>query len=543
MRRIIVIGLDGYDPAYAARLMAAGELPALRAMREHGVAFDLDHGADREAGLPWEQFATGLSTADGGRASAVRFDRESFESTQPATHLSPFAAALGLPTLAFDMPGFSMERTPNARGVIGWGVHAAAVDGQIERPEGLLAEIRDRFGDYPAEHDIYTIVWNDRDVADRVAREFLEGMRLRTDIALWLMKERLPDWQLAFVVASELHSAAEAFWHGVDGEGPLAALPSAPIAGAAMRDLYVAADRMVAEIRAAFPDDIVVALNMHGMGPNHSDVPSMALLPELLYRDTFGVEGGGKRDWPAGPAGIRLIPEGASWDSAVGASFAKPFPLALRAAAARPLLSRPADLWRIARARIADKRRRRRADDTSTLWMVPVRYRYCWPMMPAFALPSYHDGRVRVNLAGRERGGLVPPERYGATLDHLERLLGECTDPETGRPAVRAFTRPAPADPRGLDDMQVDLLVTWAGSPTGLDHPRLGRIGPFPMRRSGGHTGGHGAAIFAGPSIPAREGGLASSYDVVPTIVELLGRTGTARVSGTSLAERLRSGS
>ena len=42
-----------------------------------------------------------------------------------------------------------------------------------------------------------------------------------------------------------------------------------------------------------------------------------------------------------------------------------------------------------------------------------------WPTMRAFALPSFYDGRVRVNVRGRAGGGLVGPEDYAAVLDEV----------------------------------------------------------------------------------------------------------------------------
>jgi hypothetical protein len=94
MSRVIVLGLDGFTASYAEALMAEGHLPHLKAIRDSGTRFALDHGADRQVGLAWEQFATGLSARDGGRLSPVLFDRKRYTSSQPPTHLAPFAAAL-----------------------------------------------------------------------------------------------------------------------------------------------------------------------------------------------------------------------------------------------------------------------------------------------------------------------------------------------------------------------------------------------------------------------------------------------------------------
>jgi predicted AlkP superfamily phosphohydrolase/phosphomutase len=158
--------------------------------------------------------------------------------------------------------------------------------------------------------------------------------------------------------------------------------------------------------------------------------------------------------------------------------------------------------------------------------------------MPAFALPSFYDGRIRVNLKGRERHGLVEPSRYEETRSELETLLRECRDPRTGEPVVGFVERPATRDPLAMNGSEADLVVVWRGVAAALEHPRLGRIGPVPLRRTGGHTGPHGVAWVAAPEVPPGERGERSSFDVVPTIARLLGADPPAHVSGTSLLGR-----
>src|SRR5207247_2911331 len=100
----------------------------------------------------------------------------------------------------------------------------------------------------------------------------------------WLLEERCRDWDFGFVVAGELHSATEAFCHGIDPTHPLRSLPSATPAAERLHAVYHVTDALVSDLVSAFPDATVVAFAMNGMGPNRSDVASMVLLSELLYR-------------------------------------------------------------------------------------------------------------------------------------------------------------------------------------------------------------------------------------------------------------------
>ena len=88
--------------------------------------------------------------------------------------------------------------------------------------------------------------------------------------------------------------------------------------------------------------------------------------------------------------------------------------------------------------------------------------------------------------------------------------------------------------PDSLAPSEADLIILWDGAPLGLDHPVHGRIGPFPYRRPGGHTGGKGLAWIAGPGIAAGDHGTRSAFDIVPTIVELLGADPAPTLSGES---------
>ena len=178
---------------------------------------------------------------------------------------------------------------------------------------------------------------------------------------------------------------------------------------------------------------------------------------------------------------------------------------------------------------------RSRPDWMPAAWYAPDR-----PDMRAFALPSFYDGRVRINLAGRERYGMVRAGNYDNVCDEVEELVRACRDVRTGEPVVETVERAAGADPRTLDETEADLIVVWRGGANGFVHPRLGRIGPYPLRRTGGHTGGYGMAFFCGDAIEPGDYGMRSAFDVVPSVVELLGEPRPNRMSGESLLSLVR---
>jgi predicted AlkP superfamily phosphohydrolase/phosphomutase len=279
------------------------------------------------------------------------------------------------------------------------------------------------------------LVWQNKEHTRAMATALVEAIERRSAIGQWLCAERMRDWDLALIVVSEFHSALEALWHGYDPAHPLHRLPSATAAHAGIVGVYEAFDRMLGRYRTAMPEADLVLFSMHGMGANDSDVPTMLLLPELLYRASFGSALFEPRpEWAAAPDAIPILSPSETWDTAVKSGLRH--------------------------------RRRPNGERLPLDWMPATVYRGYWPEMEAFALPSYYDGRLRVNLVGRERNGLVPVAAYDAKLDAICALLAECRDPRTDQPVVRAIKRPVAADPLKAGPTEADLVIVWQARPS-----------------------------------------------------------------------------
>src|SRR5207244_9373173 len=274
---------------------------------------------------------------------------------------------------------------------------------------------------------------------------------LRAEATQWLLRERLPEWRMALVVSGELHSATEGLWHGVDPTHPLHNLPSAAPAGEGLVAVYRAVDRLVGKLTETFSDAALITFAMGGMGPNRSDVPSMALLPELLYRHAFMKPL--LRESPAWTniAGrLPMLRADENWSDSVRANIEVVRPTsqpngrksqrALIRGAARVLESmlRGDHCASDKNEKVPRNALRQRID-----WMPASLYQPCWHEMRFFALPSFYDGRIRINLAGRERYGKVAPSAYEAVCDEAERLISDCRDSITGEPVVDSIERGA----------------------------------------------------------------------------------------------------
>jgi hypothetical protein len=503
-RRVLAIGLDAFEISLVEPMIAEGRLPNIKRLRERSARFQLDHKRAKYTGLAWEHFSTGQSPEEQKRWSAVTFDRRTYSVDQPVTGNRPFVADLPGKTVVFDAPYFDLRHAPNALGITSWGAHDPGTEA-LSNPAILRDELLARFGDYPAPEWIYGFSWPSSAKTKAAGEALARATNVRSAAARWLLAERLPDWQLAIVVVSESHSAIEQFWHGVDRSHLLHGIPSAP----------------------TFRDATVVMFAMHGMGENKSDLTAMLLVPELLYRHAFGRPYAKQRIWPGHLAdGTPLFEENDEWESAM--QQVVPWPNAPGAILAR-----------LRRRLLGDQLAIPGRDRAGNLgWMPASRYSAFWPSMRAFALPAYYDSWVRVNVEGREANGLVSPADYERTRREIVDLIAACRDPISGREVLETVVLPdKPLAEVG--STEADIYLSFAARTIGFKHPTLGTIGPLPYRRTGGHTGDWGFLYVAGRAAQPGERGTADAFDVVPTVIALLGAPDRPDLSGTSLLPRL----
>ena len=436
------------------------------------------------------------------------------------------------------------------------GGRTTPVTARASRPAGLLAAIDARFGPHPACGNDYQVVWHRADWVDRLGSALVAGASARPAIVRYL-QDQVPDWELCVVAITELHSASEMFWYGVDPVHPLAGADTAALARRWLDRVYDAVDEAVGElVESAGPGDHVVAFSPHGMGSNTTDVPGMVLMPELLHRLEIGSpllrNPAGPPPGPGDPP--PTIPADGTWaaviDSQMPGRLGRTARRAVRRVAPvagarlhRRLTRRPtADLDRptvspglfgvpVRAESTADERR------GPLLWHQARRYQRFWPEMHAFVLPSFYDTAIRINLAGREARGIVPPAEYAAWCDRMEALVRALRNPYTGNLIAESVIRPMAADPFARTDTDADLVVRWAEATAAIEHPALGVVGPVPIRRPGGHGYPTGFVAIAGPDVEPGDLGTRHPPDVAATILALLGRPVGPGMEGTPILD------
>ncbi len=550
MVKVAALGLDAAEFGFIERLLARGELPHLAELRARALECRLENVVTYRSELPWSLFATGRRADDLGYWGTVAFDPATYRAVVAgALDAAPFWARPDLRSLVFDVPHTVLR--PDVAGVqiTAWGAHSPEYP-RASMPQGLLTSIDDRFGPHPAFANDSDPGWYSPEYLANLTASLQAGARRRIEILEWLLEK---DDSFDFVLAtmSEPHSGGHHLWHGADAGHPLAGTPSAAVAAAHLVDLYRTLDECVGRfVSLAGPETTVVVFALHGMQTNGNDLPSLVLLPELLHRRHVGRAALRDPDparWRASGMQPIVPDESEQWIAYMASRFADTLAARVRNVAkqvlphgvmhaARRALGRPDPrLGPLVTAIPAEDRREpsalglgARDPDYQIVW----RYRRHWPSMPAFALPSFSDGHVRVNVRGREHDGIVDPADFAAACDAVVELVAACRDPRTGEPvladAVRMRTSPHDDGPAA------DLVLTWAGAADAFEHPHLGTIGPFPFCRTGEHSP-DGFALVAGPGITRRDLGVRSAYDLPPTLLTLLERPPDHSLTGHAL--------
>jgi predicted AlkP superfamily phosphohydrolase/phosphomutase len=488
----------------------------------------------------WAEFLRGAPPVGADEWDVHRFDAHAYDAYLAHARPQPrfWDGAVDGRVITLDVPRVTAAEDDDGVHVVGWGA-AQVFAPRSSQPRGLLRDIDERFGPHPMERNDQ-MGWHEARRIEDAITPMERGARRRARVLQYLL-HRFPDWQLCIAVWSEMHPAGEFLWHGVDRSHLLAGHSTATVARDALRRLYRAVDDGIGAFVQELPDDVaVVVFALNGLRTGHGDTASGVLLPELLSRWYTGrsmlqaddasrwerrgcpplvpgpcqrqgyftarrVDGGRgrvvQRVSERLPAGAWPVQQGLRRAAAAVAPGSETVgPLGLRIPNEQDV-----DAASLAAARVP-------------LEQVASWYQPQWHTMPAFALPSFGEGQVRLNVAGREADGIVAPDDYDATLADLTERLSRCTSPRTGASVVRRIDRTSDGP---AHDAYADLTVVWDTCIDALRHPDTGVIGPFPLQRLATHTP-DGFAHVSAPGVVPGHAGIAPLTELPAMIRSLL---------------------
>lgn len=484
-----VLVVDAVSVSLVERMLEDGRLPVLANLRAggrwHAIASPATYFGDRQTAH------SGVNVADHGQTFPLQWSakeqRLRFVDSFPVPQsIWERVAGAGGRNLVIDPYEGRPPSRPVGLAVSGWQFAHPAVLRRWASPRRAYRVLSRRFGRSPEVEDVYghpsvrgleVLRRQVLDAPKRVAR-------LATDL---LGRER---FDLAWVEFSAAHMAGHHFWdlaHLVGsnlGERRRAELERT------VEESYAAIDEAVGDVVAALPANAdLLIFSEVGMDANASRTD---LLPEMLAR----VLTGARTDQASGSAAGRAL-----WN--VRAAV----PARVRMAVTRALPDSVA-------LEIAGRLFMRGVD---------------WGKTRAFALPSDHDGYIRLNLRYRERDGIVEPGDADGLADEIADGLGSFTDPD-GQPCVAAVDRTADLVGTGArSDQLPDLIVRWTTRPAlalkGVTSPRYGDVTRrgLGLGRSGNHVDGSWVLAVPGSGRTTASMSAPQLVDVAATVASLLG--------------------
>ncbi|WP_250125018.1 alkaline phosphatase family protein [Chroococcidiopsis sp. CCMEE 29] len=529
---VIAIGLDAADPSLLETWMSQGHLKNLRRLRAQGAYTRLNNLDYYRAETPLTTFLTGCLPEKTGYWAPVKllegtYDIEEIEAYDFTEYPPFYALGDDYRVAVFDMPHSTLSEQVNGVQVLAWGAHAPLTPSH-SRPTQLLQELISQHGEHPALNKDYANCLNLTDLA-KLQKALETGISRRSAICQDLL-QREP-WDLFLTLFGETHSAAHYLWHLSQPDHPLYPILGVRSPGDALLEVFEAVDQAIGEILAKAPEDAyVLVFATHGMGSNIMDLPSMLFLPELLYRfnfpGKFGIAPGKMGTTPKQP-----MTEGrARWGGWLGTVWglkheSNPVKGFLRRNTPTKLFNRLEPLFGAAPQPDLVSFHQLQKQSDSLFYQPAIWYKPFWSQMKAFALPSFSEGYIRINLQEREPEGIVAPSEYDAFCDELSQQLYCLRDGRTGKPMVQKIIRTrqhaTDRDPKLPD---ADLVVIWQEEHATdvVDSPDLGRIGPVPHHRTGSHRSqgffmAQGSGIAPGSSLP-----VGHALDLAPTILKLM---------------------
>lgn len=478
-----MVALDSMPGDTLQRLAAAGGLANLAAFLGASPPVPVDAEGGVISGATWPTFAAGAGAGSHGRYFSAQWLAEELRHVRmehEAFAYAPFWLGAGIRTTLFDAPYVPATRDALIQSVFGWGTHDELVP--FSHPAGLRKELERRHGRSPLTFD--TLEPQDPAALGRLAANLATSAARRAAILVDLAGRA--DWDLLIVNFSETHRALHYL------SAPAEVAPGLTNEDAMVRILRPLDDAWPRVLAAVGAGTHVILFSLQGATP-HAELSTFGVHVDALLR-------GNALPKPASTDLVRRIrnavPQGVhQW------------------------------LWRRLPERV-------RAARISALALAATDF------TSDDVFPVLHgDGPAyRLNLAGRERDGIVAAARAEEVLARAEAVITGIETPAGERafapPHFPQRLYPGPRAHR-LPDVVLSPNPALHDTPTHLVGPggvTLART-HRPVR-NGGHTS-QGFLSYRGAGGSRLAAQRVAGIDFAPTILRLLGAPAPRSLAGT----------
>jgi predicted AlkP superfamily phosphohydrolase/phosphomutase len=529
---VLGLWLDSVDYSLIRRWMGEGRLPHLQNLMSSGLRARLESLPHSRAEVMQSVAITAASPQVARYWGVHHYDPSTCRVTDgniyDYRHRPPyFALGPDYKVAAIDFPQYNFHEDIHGWQVRNWCCHSAMTPTD-SRPADLSRKLDEEFGIPPIRKHTSSTLKDTKDMLILI-EDLHAGIDMRTRMIENLMTRE--PWDLFLTNYAEMHKGGHYLVPNPDSMAVLGKEdPWAPLRG-----LYEHMDRSIGHLMERFQDSWNLTIfSYEGIFDYSDEVQNTFLLADLLMRDSFRGHGAFVYEDP----GRGLSPEMQtgvhnwvmeSWHLRRRPNFfqklTEKYLGSRRAAAWDAYLGLPPYPDHPARSVHCEYQ--------PLMWLEKY-----WPHMRAFALPTFSDGFIRLNVRGREAQGLIKPSRFQEECTRLTTLLMELRDPTTNQPAVKTVI-PMRDNPFQIGDERpaADLIVQWHALSEGnaFTSPTLGTFGPAPSLRSSTHSD-EGFFAACGPDIPkVREELSGHILDIAPTLLDLMGAFPPIPLEGLSL--------
>ncbi len=420
--KVMLVGIDAADPDYIDRRIAEGGLPNLKKFRDEGAWGRMRSTFPVLSSAAWSTIATGLPPEKHGifeffrRTPGTWTDEIVHGGLKKGENFWEIAAKNGHKAVVINMPMTYPPRSHAGEIVVAGmdtpGENTAFV-APAEEKAPLLAEVPNYRIELTA-------------AQFRTVEDFLEAvsqtMEARLQAARYLFDRHQPE--LAVVIFTALDRVLHALWKYMDPDHPAYHREEAPAWRAKVDALYDQVDNHLGElIEWAGEECRVFTCSDHGGAAVHG----------VFYLNRWLAQHGYLYLKKSGPSLLKVVGTAQQW---------------VKHAVPRSIKNLGNKLFPNAYANVETIHGLSRLDTMRTKV-------YAWRKTDV----------MRVNLAGREPGGLVRPgKEFNGLLKEVKGKLEKVVDPRTSHAPIRKVWTREEAYPLSSDlDDCPDLVIEWNG--------------------------------------------------------------------------------
>src|SRR3989339_8778 len=499
-KKVIAIGLDAAEPSLIEKWMAEGYLKNLAALRSQGAYGTLSSSADWLVGSTWPTFYTGTLPGNHGFYHYLQWRNDKMDYDRPNPKwisAIPFWRELGdsCKVIAVDIP-LTFPPTPfNGIEISGWASHDRIYP-TSSYPKEKISWVIKNFGKPPISDEVGGL--QEMSELLKLKEELINANQKETELITSLIKNE--EWDLFLCCFTSTHRGGHKFWTLPDENQDITNVKGEFSENQklqfknSLKDIYQSCDEAIGKIMECVSDDTtVLVFSLHGMGANIN--LSDKMLPQMISNIMTGKKETASKENNSYIKKLRNL-----------------IPLELRSNL-RKLLP----YW------LQDK--------MTAYWRMG---KIDWSATKVFSLVADLQGYIRINLAGREKEGIVGEgDEYNQLCNKISEGLKTFKDVDTNETIVDSINRKDQLFNKGNGFNNLpDLLIKWKSKPAAsyrkIVSTEFGELEwPMPGLNPDGRSGNHrpegfliakGKNYAAGSAIENKH-----IIDLAPTILKHLG--------------------